>query len=79
MFFFLTWHYTASWDVVNEGMFWIMIKYIIIWYLIPLYVCCRTACDPSCDGCSGDGPDMCDRCVSGYGLKDGICMGKSWF
>lgn len=46
---------------------------------MPLFVCFCTACDQSCDGCSGDGPDMCDRCVSGYGLKDGICMGKSWF
>lgn len=34
------------------------------------------ACDQSCDGCHGDGPDMCTKCAAGYSLKDGLCVGK---
>lgn len=30
-------------------------------------------CDPSCDGCHGDGPDMCVKCALGFFLKDGLC------
>ena len=33
-------------------------------------------CDKSCDGCDGDGPDMCEKCADGYELRDGICAGK---
>ncbi|XP_014243710.1 cysteine-rich with EGF-like domain protein 2 [Cimex lectularius] len=33
------------------------------------------ACDNSCEGCHGDGPDMCNKCASGYVLKDGLCIG----
>lgn len=36
-------------------------------------------CDKSCDGCSGDGPDMCEKCAEGYELRDGMCAGKSEF
>uniref|UniRef100_A0A1B6FV61 EGF-like domain-containing protein n=1 Tax=Cuerna arida TaxID=1464854 RepID=A0A1B6FV61_9HEMI len=32
------------------------------------------ACDPSCEGCSGDGPDMCDKCANGFLLKDNMCI-----
>ncbi|XP_037052339.1 cysteine-rich with EGF-like domain protein 2 isoform X2 [Bradysia coprophila] len=30
-------------------------------------------CDKSCLGCSGDGPDLCDKCADGYELRDGMC------
>lgn len=32
-------------------------------------------CDRACSGCSGDGPDMCDECSTGYSLVDNVCMG----
>lgn len=32
------------------------------------------ACDKSCNGCSGDGPDMCDKCADGYFLMDKLCI-----
>nr|XP_023027027.1 cysteine-rich with EGF-like domain protein 2 [Leptinotarsa decemlineata] len=34
-------------------------------------------CDRSCAGCSGDGPDMCINCASGYFKKDGLCVDSS--
>ncbi|XP_017844556.1 cysteine-rich with EGF-like domain protein 2 isoform X1 [Drosophila busckii] len=34
-------------------------------------------CDRSCDGCDGDGPDMCRKCADGYQLKDGKCQDVS--
>lgn len=30
-------------------------------------------CDRACDGCHGDGPDMCLRCAKGYKLDNGNC------
>lgn len=33
-------------------------------------------CDRSCDGCNGDGPDLCDKCADGYELRDGLCKGR---
>ena len=30
-------------------------------------------CDRACDGCHGDGPDMCLRCAKGYKLENGNC------
>ncbi|GIY32918.1 cysteine-rich with EGF-like domain protein 2-A [Caerostris darwini] len=36
-------------------------------------------CDKSCDGCTGDGPDMCDACASGYTFQDPLCIEtKTW-
>jgi len=35
-------------------------------------------CDKSCDGCFGDGPDMCDKCATGFFLKDKICVAIPW-
>lgn len=35
-------------------------------------------CDKSCDGCTGDGPDLCDKCASGFELVDGLCTGELW-
>ncbi|OXU28623.1 hypothetical protein TSAR_010928 [Trichomalopsis sarcophagae] len=32
------------------------------------------ACDKACDGCSGDGPDMCNVCAEGYNKKGSICV-----
>lgn len=32
------------------------------------------SCDKSCAGCTGDGPDMCIRCASGYMLIDNVCV-----
>lgn len=34
-------------------------------------------CDRSCAGCTGDGPDMCRNCASGYYKKDNICIDSS--
>ncbi|XP_044741782.1 cysteine-rich with EGF-like domain protein 2 [Chrysoperla carnea] len=34
-------------------------------------------CDPSCETCSGDGPDMCDKCASGYRMENNFCIEKS--
>lgn len=31
-------------------------------------------CDPSCNGCHGDGPDMCEACAEGYKLQQNICI-----
>lgn len=31
-------------------------------------------CDRACDGCHGDGPDMCLRCAKGYKLDNGNCV-----
>jgi len=31
-------------------------------------------CDRACDGCHGDGPDMCLRCANGYKLENGNCV-----
>ncbi|XP_077232306.1 uncharacterized protein LOC143868531 [Tasmannia lanceolata] len=31
-------------------------------------------CDRACDGCHGDGPDMCLRCAKGYQLEQGNCI-----
>lgn len=31
-------------------------------------------CDRACDGCHGDGPDMCLRCAKGYNLDKGNCV-----
>lgn len=31
-------------------------------------------CDRSCAGCTGDGPDMCKNCASGFVKRDNICV-----
>ncbi|XP_018327728.1 cysteine-rich with EGF-like domain protein 2 [Agrilus planipennis] len=31
-------------------------------------------CDRACSGCTGDGPDMCQRCAKGYTLVDKMCV-----
>lgn len=36
------------------------------------YVC--FPCDKSCDGCYGDGPDMCRKCSTGYSKKGELCI-----
>ncbi|MEE6481132.1 hypothetical protein FKM82_012764, partial [Ascaphus truei] len=33
---------------------------------------CKT-CDGSCSGCTGEGPDNCKTCTSGYELEDETC------
>ncbi|XP_023221794.1 cysteine-rich with EGF-like domain protein 2 [Centruroides sculpturatus] len=35
------------------------------------------ACDKSCEGCTGDGPDVCIKCANKYTLEDGLCIEKS--
>lgn len=52
----------------------------------PLQFCVNTEggyrcldCDRSCAGCTGDGPDMCINCASGYYKKDNMCIGKNFF
>ncbi|XP_065340725.1 cysteine-rich with EGF-like domain protein 2 [Cloeon dipterum] len=30
-------------------------------------------CDRSCDGCNGDGPDMCEKCAEGFKDAQGVC------
>ncbi|XP_038209124.1 cysteine-rich with EGF-like domain protein 2 isoform X1 [Zerene cesonia] len=32
------------------------------------------ACDKSCVGCYGDGPDMCRKCAAGYSKKGELCI-----
>lgn len=32
------------------------------------------SCDVACDGCTGDGPDMCIKCAEGYLKTDNVCM-----
>ncbi|XP_036327999.1 cysteine-rich with EGF-like domain protein 2 [Rhagoletis pomonella] len=39
------------------------------------YTCLE--CDRSCEGCDGDGPDMCRKCAAGFALKDGKCQDES--
>uniref|UniRef100_A0A1B6EBB1 EGF-like domain-containing protein n=1 Tax=Clastoptera arizonana TaxID=38151 RepID=A0A1B6EBB1_9HEMI len=34
------------------------------------------SCDAACNGCQGDGPDMCDKCADGFTLHDNICVDK---
>lgn len=31
-------------------------------------------CDMACDGCTGDGPDMCINCADGYREKNNLCI-----
>ncbi|XP_066995559.1 cysteine-rich with EGF-like domain protein 2 isoform X2 [Anabrus simplex] len=31
-------------------------------------------CDKACDGCHGDGPDMCTKCAEGFTLQDTLCI-----
>lgn len=33
------------------------------------------ACDVSCVGCTGEGPDKCKDCMSGYIMEDEKCTG----
>ena len=33
-------------------------------------------CDKACNGCTGDGPDYCKSCATGYLLKDGVCTSE---
>jgi len=33
-------------------------------------------CDKSCDGCHGDGPDMCTRCAEDYKLEGNVCVSE---
>lgn len=35
-----------------------------------------TECDKACDGCNGDGPDMCNKCAEGYVMDQNMCIGK---
>ncbi|MCL4122043.1 UNVERIFIED_CONTAM: hypothetical protein GTU68_054772, partial [Idotea baltica] len=39
------------------------------------YTCIK--CNRACDGCSGDGPDMCDKCAVGFILEKDVCVDKS--
>ncbi|XP_011298434.1 cysteine-rich with EGF-like domain protein 2 [Fopius arisanus] len=36
------------------------------------YTC--LTCDKACNGCTGDGPDMCIDCAEGYHEQDNICI-----
>lgn len=31
-------------------------------------------CDKACDGCHGDGPDLCKKCAKGYSRKGEFCI-----
>lgn len=39
------------------------------------YIYFISECDRACEGCTGDGPDLCDKCAEGYELRDGMCTG----
>lgn len=34
------------------------------------------ACDKACQGCSGDGPDMCTGCAEGFRKEGSFCVSK---
>ncbi|CAK1548080.1 unnamed protein product [Leptosia nina] len=36
------------------------------------YAC--VPCDKSCNGCHGDGPDLCRKCAKGYSKKGELCI-----
>ncbi|XP_046384304.1 cysteine-rich with EGF-like domain protein 2 [Ischnura elegans] len=37
-------------------------------------------CDRACDGCDGDGPDMCTKCANGYTKSGNLCVDKvEWY
>jgi hypothetical protein len=38
-----------------------------------------TECDKSCNGCFGDGPDMCETCASDFVMRDKLCIGEFSF
>lgn len=48
---------------------------------IKLFPCSKifSECDRSCEGCTGDGPDLCFKCADGYDLRDGLCTGMFLF
>lgn len=66
--------------VNNDGSFECLSKKNIFWdaFNILLFknIVFLLECDRSCDGCTGDGPDLCEQCASGYELRDGMCAGK---
>lgn len=31
-------------------------------------------CDKACNGCTGDGPDMCIKCADDHYKKDNFCI-----
>lgn len=33
-------------------------------------------CDSACNGCNGDGPDMCIKCADDHEKKDNVCISK---
>lgn len=33
-------------------------------------------CDGACNGCTGDGPDMCKKCADGFSLNNGVCTSE---
>ncbi|KAG8194884.1 hypothetical protein JTE90_029175 [Oedothorax gibbosus] len=36
-------------------------------------------CDKACEGCTGDGPDMCEKCAKGYVFQEPLCIeNKTW-
>lgn len=41
------------------------------------YTC--LACDKSCNGCNGDGPDMCIACAEGFHKVDKLCINTEFF
>jgi len=45
-------------------------------YILKVKLRTFSACDKACNGCSGDGPDMCIKCTEGYNKKDNLCISK---
>ncbi|KAG7196483.1 hypothetical protein KM043_000032 [Ampulex compressa] len=35
-------------------------------------------CDKACDGCTGDGPDMCLKCADGYHKQNNLCINSDF-
>ncbi|KAG7199952.1 hypothetical protein KM043_014383 [Ampulex compressa] len=35
-------------------------------------------CDKACDGCTGDGPDMCIKCADGYHKQNNLCINSDF-
>lgn len=38
------------------------------------YLCLN--CDTACEGCYGDGPDMCIRCAEDHIMVEKVCIGS---